>query len=78
MKALFACAAALLALTASFAGAAHRSSPLPGHASEFEISSRDEAGPISPAMTAVLKLWDLWRSRGDGVLNPAATSHQRR
>jgi hypothetical protein len=76
MKAPFVCAATVLALAASFAGTARRSTPPPWHTSACKISPRGEAVPISPAMMTVLKLWDLWQSHG--LLNPAAEAHQRR
>ena len=43
-------------------------------ASEFSrwAKTRDRAVPVSPELMEVLQLWDGWRSRTGGALNPAA------
>jgi thiamine biosynthesis lipoprotein len=49
---------------------------LSGYDSTSEFSrwsrTREEAVRISPELMEVLNLWDLWRARSGGVLNPAA------
>ncbi len=48
-------------------------------ASEFSRWARTqgEALPVSPELMEVLKLWDMWRARSAGALNPAAEAISR-
>jgi thiamine biosynthesis lipoprotein len=48
-------------------------------ASEFSrwAATRHEAVRVSPDLLEVLKLWDTWRVRTDGALNPAAEAVSR-
>jgi thiamine biosynthesis lipoprotein len=43
-------------------------------ASEFSrwAGTRDQPRPVSPELMEVLNLWDIWRVRSGGALNPAA------
>jgi thiamine biosynthesis lipoprotein ApbE len=45
-------------------------------ASEFSrwAKTRDQAVHVSPELMEVLKLWDSWRTRSNGALNPAAAA----
>jgi thiamine biosynthesis lipoprotein ApbE len=48
-------------------------------ASEFSrwAGTRNQPTPVSPELMEVLKLWDFWRARTGGALNPAAEAVSR-